>query len=657
MNGRGKTKPYTMDDYIKDREQSWGKTETGSPMQAPKSSTGGFTVSKFTPPLPLGAISLQKQAMERSNQATGTVTTPPVEAPSVSVNVGSEVPEGGTVGAVPLTDVDVYKYQMDQARQKVYDVLNRKFKYNAKDSPLYTIMQQQYEREAERAAGRAYSSAVANTGGYGSSYATLAGEEARRQVMEGMDEAQYELYQAARQEFMDERQSAVDWYSQARQMYLDKLSDEEYRKQLEAEAGKTMSDSTYKLLIEASENGWYKEDNENLLHAKLETYAAGDPSIDVDTIMGHLRREYDAWQADTEAMTEKDVEADVDDPNKITTGGSAVYAYVKSLGENGWTGNNETAIRAMLNNVAPSYKWTAEDIESGITALKNETAGAINDAVKQFELNPTVSGAAELMDLAKETGTESVYQKQASAGAYKGFTKALTDPSTAYATLGKSLEDWNALFGAYENEDERAAAEKAYVLETAGEARKAGYLSADDYMKLIGDEITEEIKAIGEEDGMKPASQVASIVISMQNYKDAGYLTQEEYDSMLDQIVDNADMDAYISRQAASGNENIVDFAENTFNKIFKTNIDLPRWAKKTIGIAADVLNPSDRVILNHFGTSGNSTAHGMATILDVLQNSESVGKIIQRINMSEDEWDALQELIKREEQRAKNGG
>lgn len=474
MNGRGKTKPYTMDDYIKDREQSWGKTATGSPMQAPKSSTGGFTVSKFTPPLPLGATSLQKQAIERRNQATGTVTTPPPEAPSV--NVGSGAPEGGTVGAVPLTDVDVYKYQMDQARQKVYDVLNRKFKYNAKDSPLYTIMQQQYEREAERAAGRAYSSAVANTGGYGSSYATLAGEEARRQVMEGMDEAQYELYQAARQEFMDERQSAVDWYSQARQMYLDKLSDEEYRKQLEAEAGKTMSDSTYKLLIEASENGWYKEDNENLLRAKLETYAAGDPSIDVDAIMGHLKREYDAWQADTEAMTTNGVEADVDDPNKITTGGSAVYAYVKSLGENGWTGNNETTIRAMLNNVAASYKWTAEDIESGITALKNETAGAINDAVKQFELNPTVSGAEDIMAEEKLNGTADKYIEKVSGTLSQSIMEAMDKPAVGYKVLGVDPAAWDEV----SDEDK-----DGMLLDAAETAYKNGAMTVEDFKKVV----------------------------------------------------------------------------------------------------------------------------------------------------------------------------
>lgn len=461
MNGRGKTKPYTMDDYIKDREQSWGKTATGSPMQAPKSSTGGFTVSKFTPPLPLGATSLQKQAIERRNQATGTVTTPPPEAPSVSVNVGSGAPEGGTVGAVPLTDVDVYKYQMDQARQKVYDVLNRKFKYNAKDSPLYTIMQQQYEREAERAAGRAYTSAVANTGGYGSSYATLAGEEARRQVMEGMDEAQYELYQAARQEFMDERQSAVDWYSQARQMYLDKLSDEEYRKQLEAEAGKTMSDSTYKLLIEASENGWYKEDNENLLHAKLETYAAGDPSIDVDAIMGHLKREYDAWQADTEAMTTKDVEAD---PERVQTFYGAAYEV--------WDGTNEETVRTALKNQGA----TEEEIDATVEMLKTDTDSQTNDAIKLFETEPTVSGAADIMAVAKLNGTADKYIEKVGGTLSQSIMEAMDKPAVGYKVLGVDPAAWDEV----SDEDK-----DGMLLDAAETAYKNGAMTVEDFKKVV----------------------------------------------------------------------------------------------------------------------------------------------------------------------------
>lgn len=509
MNGRGKTRPYTMDDYIKDREQSWGKT-ANTAAQIPKSSTGGFTVSKFTPPLPLGATSLQKQATERRNQATGTVTTPTVEAPSV--NVGSGVPEGGTVGAVPLTDVDVYKYQMDQARQRVYDVLNRKFKYNAKESPLYTIMQQQYEREAERAAGRAYSSAVANTGGYGSSYATLAGEEARRQVMEGMDEAQYELYQAARQEFMDERQSAVDWYSQARQMYLDKLSDEEYRKQLEAEAGKTMSDSTYQLLIEASTNGWYKGDNENLLRAKLETYAAGDPGIDVDAIMGHLKREYDAWQADTEASGESKA-----DPERVQTFYSAAYEA--------WDGTNEEAVRTALKNQGA----TEAEINATVEMLKSDTESQTNDAIKLFETEPTVSGAADIMAEAKLNGTADKYIEKVGGTLSKSIMAAMDKPADGYKVLGIDQGAW----------DEASDDEKdEMLLDAAESAYKNGVMTAGDFKNVVTKNARNSLELNKGRYGLVNRQKgVLATVNGILSLSDDGTVTKGFAEDILDEIV------------------------------------------------------------------------------------------------------------------------
>lgn len=520
MNGRGKTRPYTMDDYIKDREQSWGKTETGSPMQAPKSSTGGFTVSKFTPPLPLGATSLQKQAMERRNQATGTVTTPPVEAPSVSVNVGSGAPEGGTVGAVPLTDVDVYKYQMDQTRQRVYDVLNRKFKYNAKESPLYTIMQQQYEREAERAAGRAYSSAVANTGGYGSSYATLAGEEARRQVMEGMDEAQYELYQAARQEFMDERQSAVEWYNMERQMMLDKMADEEYIKKLEDKKAREelgITDETYNLMLRIIEEGLYDGTNDAWLQKFVETYAMGNPKIDVDTIMNHFTKKTSAEDPSAE------------DPNKITTGGSAVYAYVKSLGEDGWTGNNEAAIRAMLNNVAPSYKWTAEDIESGIAALKNETASEFDDDIKLFETEPTVSGAADIMAEAKLNGTADKYIEKVGGTLSKSIMAAMDKPAVGYKVLGVDQAAW----------DEASDEEKdEMLLDSAETAYKNGVMTAKDFKKVVTKNARNSLELNKGRFGLENRRKgVLATVNGILSLSDDGTVTKGFAEDILDEIV------------------------------------------------------------------------------------------------------------------------
>lgn len=132
--------------------------------------------------------------------------------------------------------------QMNEALQSLVDFNNRKFKYNAKESPLYTILEQQAAEEARLASGRAYARSVANTGGYGSSYATLAAEEASRQVMEGMDDQQYALYQAAKDEFEAERQSRLDWYNQTKQMHEDAMMLEEYEK-LRAEEEATGMDA------------------------------------------------------------------------------------------------------------------------------------------------------------------------------------------------------------------------------------------------------------------------------------------------------------------------------------------------------------------------------------------------------------------------------
>lgn len=110
---------------------------------------------------------------------------------------------------------------LSAAQENLSRVLNRRFSYDETSSPLYSILQKQYEQEAEKAAGRAYASATANTGGYGSSYATMAGEDARRQVMSGFGDMQDELYQAAWDEFQAERQSATEWYAAAKQMAED----------------------------------------------------------------------------------------------------------------------------------------------------------------------------------------------------------------------------------------------------------------------------------------------------------------------------------------------------------------------------------------------------------------------------------------------------
>ena len=514
MNGRGRTRPYTMDDYIKDREQDWGKT-AGTPVQAPKSSTGGFTVSRFTPPLPQGATSLQKQAADRRQQATGTVTAPTEDS---SVSIGSGTPESGTVGAVPLTDVDLYKFEMDQARQKVYDVLNRKFKYKAEDSPLYTILQKQYEREAERAAGKAYASAVANTGGYGSSYATLSAEEARRQVMEGMDEAQYELYQAARQEFLDERTSAVDWYNQTRQMYLDALSDEEYRKQMEAVAGKRMNDETYQLLIDASTNGWYDGKNGNLLRAKLETYAAGNPDLDVETIMGHLEREHEARKKDTvgETGTGEGIDEQIvlEATNYLQSTYGTAYSEGAMLQDLVGKGYTEEEAKAALKN----QRRFAASITTDYKASTVSDAISNADALKSAFANKQLT--AEEYDAAVADNSKIIMENVNAA------MKNINDAD--YRSFGYTDEEWNGM------ED---GEKKLAVFDAVGQLVKDGVVPHSDYYKLLNHDLTEELSSKEFKGSKEPIRDAADMALIIKDSYENGYLLKDEYIALIYQTI------------------------------------------------------------------------------------------------------------------------
>lgn len=229
----------TTDDYLAEKE---GMQRANSLLKSTASvpQFGTYQRSQFARPAPAGSLQ-RNQATVQAKNPTQPFTAP---APQMVLNVGQSLPiPGSRAGAPspdeqPLTQQQVNaqlttaytSQQMNEALQSLVDFNNRKFKYNAKESPLYTILEQQAAEEARLASGRAYARSVANTGGYGSSYATLAAEEASRQVMEGMNDQQYALYQAAKDEFEAERQSRLDWYNQTKQMHEDAMMLEEYEK-------------------------------------------------------------------------------------------------------------------------------------------------------------------------------------------------------------------------------------------------------------------------------------------------------------------------------------------------------------------------------------------------------------------------------------------
>lgn len=243
----------TTDDYLAEKE---GMQRANSLLNSTASvpQFGTYQRSQFSRPAPAGSLQ-RNQATVQAKNPTQPFTAP---APQMVLNVGQSLPAPGSRAGdtapdtQPLTQQQVNaqlttaytSQQMNEALQSLVDFNNRKFKYNAKESPLYTILEQQAAEEARLASGRAYARSVANTGGYGSSYATLAAEEASRQVMEGMNDQQYALYQAAKDEFEAERQSRLDWYNVMKQVNEDAMMIEEYEKLRTDEATTEMDANT-----------------------------------------------------------------------------------------------------------------------------------------------------------------------------------------------------------------------------------------------------------------------------------------------------------------------------------------------------------------------------------------------------------------------------
>ena len=219
----GSRQRYRLDDYLQDKAQ------------------------RAASPLARGGSSGLRQGMAvtpTGNASAGTVKPLPVKPPHTvqrpsgssynasgagggqNVTVDTFKPDaGGGMGGGVLTQTQMTtaytKQLMENALSNLLAMQNRKFKYDAHSSPLYSIVQKQAEENARLASGRAYAQAKAATGGYGSSYATLAADEAGRQAMRELDDQQLALYEAARSEFEAENASALDWYNTTKQLYED----------------------------------------------------------------------------------------------------------------------------------------------------------------------------------------------------------------------------------------------------------------------------------------------------------------------------------------------------------------------------------------------------------------------------------------------------
>jgi hypothetical protein len=202
-----------LDEYIKKRQ---GGTAVYNPQTSQYGRPGGNALAGVRPQSPAQGYMGEKAPVYKPPTVYKPYTPKP-QTQETGTGLDATPPTDST-GSNVLTWDDQIDIEIQNAAKKVLEVANRKFQYSTHESPIYSIMRQEYLKEADLAAGRATAAAAQNAGGFGSSFAVMAGEEARRQVMEGFYDQEDELYAAAQSEFEAERASAFDNYLRLREL-------------------------------------------------------------------------------------------------------------------------------------------------------------------------------------------------------------------------------------------------------------------------------------------------------------------------------------------------------------------------------------------------------------------------------------------------------
>lgn len=171
--------------------------------------------------------------------ATTTATTTPAAATSlkgVSTNTANKLnqyaqgyQQSASVQAAQnyLNGVLNQKPVADAQLSQLYDqVMNRdKFSYDLNGDALYQQYKEKYQNMGRQAMMDTMGNATALTGGYGSSYAQTAGNQAYQQYLQQLNDIVPELYQQAYNRYNQEGADLLNRYNMAYGQHRDAVSD------------------------------------------------------------------------------------------------------------------------------------------------------------------------------------------------------------------------------------------------------------------------------------------------------------------------------------------------------------------------------------------------------------------------------------------------
>lgn len=229
-------------------DKSSGRTSVYTPPASANTGNGGTT--NTPPPISTGAAKLMAQAAATAAQTAGGKIASGVMGAGLSTGLnaasagGKSGSGGGRGSSAPApTPVNPYQSQMDAAQARLgaatptytdtyadriaqleagapqdyasrYQtqidnalnaIQNRKaFQYNMSEDPLYRQYAAMYQKQGQQAMKDTMGQAAALTGGYGSSYASTAGNQAYQQYLGQLNDRAAELAALARQQYDQE---------------------------------------------------------------------------------------------------------------------------------------------------------------------------------------------------------------------------------------------------------------------------------------------------------------------------------------------------------------------------------------------------------------------------------------------------------------------
>lgn len=234
--------------------------------------------------------------------------------------------------------------------------------------------------------------------------------------------------------------------------------------------------------------------------------------------------------------------------------------------------DRETSTESSLSDEAEIiYEYLTGTDEEG----NPNYTGEFRNTTKQDLLNRDYSEEAIDAALDKYENTESKYYEDVSNILTKALTSGMTDK--VYEEVGFTADQW-----AEKDENERGE----IILETMGKMVKSGKMDSSVFAEQAlsvamenVDDILEEYKGrnwwekawdfLTSTEREKVLVEVAECVVTLKDYKDSGYMTEDQYQYILEQIASESDIAGMVQEQFDT-KTNIKESVKSTIeNSVF----------------------------------------------------------------------------------------